>query len=102
VYQTYRSHDFEWDSGAFMGGHDLRTKAKAHFDYFLFRYIKTMDPDYLSCIAGMVDGIVSPIEHRSKTLQHTAYAVRQDRAVDAFLKWYMTPMVNNTSGLMIF
>lgn len=89
VYQTYKSHNFEWDSGAFMGGDDLRSRAKAHFDFFLYKWLVTENRDYLHCIAGMMDGILSPVEHKSKTLEHKEYKVPTDLAVHEFYHWYM-------------
>lgn len=89
VYQTYRSHDFEWDSGAFMGGHDLCSRAKAHYDFFMTEWIKTDNPDYLSCIAGMMDGILSPLENKSKDLSQE-HSIKPDKFVTAiFYDWYM-------------
>lgn len=102
VYQTYRSHNFEWDSGAFFGGDDLRARAKAHFDYFLYKWLDTNDSDYLSCIAGMVDGITSPLENKSKSLGSTEYAISNDDAVHKFMDWWMKPLVDDGSGYMIF
>ena len=103
VYQTYRAHNFEWDSGAFMGGTDLRTHAKAHFDFFLQKYVKTDDVDCLDCIAGMMDGILSPLENRSKTLEEREYMVATDRAIHVFMEWYMKPLYKSgASGMMLF
>jgi hypothetical protein len=102
VYQTYRSHNFEWDSGAFMGGTDLRSRAKAHYDFFLWKWLVTEDNDYLHCIAGMMDGILSPVEHKSKTLEQRPYNVSSKYSVDCFMQWYMEPLIENGSGDMIF
>ena len=88
VYQTYRSHNFEWDSGAFMGGDTLREKAKAHFDFFMYKWATTGKKDYLHCIAGMADGIIFPIENKSKTLEKEEYNIPSEAAVDVFMKWY--------------
>lgn len=87
VYQTYRSHNFEWDSGAFLGGDDLRSRAKAHYDFFLTKWIMTENDDYLSCIAGMMDGILSPIENKSKSLKSKEYFISKKHAIEAYLKW---------------
>lgn len=89
VYLTYRAHNFEWDSGAFMGGTDLLSRAKSHFDYFLLKYLKTDNDDYLSCIAGMVDGIVSPADNKSKSLDHKDYLIKKEEAVSCFYDWYI-------------
>ena len=89
VYQTYRSHNFEWDSGAFFGGDNLREKAKAHFDFFLYKWIITSNRDYLNCIAGMMDGILSPLENVSKSLEKREYWMDENYAVEAFINWYI-------------
>jgi glycosyltransferase involved in cell wall biosynthesis len=100
VYQTYRSHNFEWDSGAFMGGDDLRSRAKAHFDYFLPKWILTDNADYLWCIAGMMDGILSPVENRSKTLENRDYYICKEYAIEAFLKWYTQETIMYRDGVL--
>lgn len=102
VYQTYRTHNFEWDSGVFMGGKDLRSRAKAHFDYFLKKWVQTGNGDYMHCIAGMMDGILSPLENQSKTLESRKYRVKTKYAVDAFFQWYMTPIYTSGSSMMLF
>lgn len=88
LYQTYRSHNFEWDSGAFLGGYDLRTRAKAHYDYFLFKWLTTGKADYMHCIAGMMDGILSPLSNRSKDLGCKRYKIKTGRAFDTFTQWF--------------
>lgn len=88
VYQTYRAHNFEWDSGAFMGGSDLRSRAKCHFDFFLYKWIMTRNKDYLYCIGGMMDGITSPLEQRSKTLDSFEYRYNSGNCLQAFFDWY--------------
>lgn len=102
VYQTYRSHNFEWDSGAFMGGRDLRERAKAHFDFFLYKWIETNNKDYLHCIAGMMDGILSPVEHKSKTLEKREYKISSKWAVHHFYEWYLPPVLQSQSANYLF
>lgn len=94
VYQTYRTHNFEWDSAVFMGGADIRQKAKAHFDYFMYKWIMTHNEDYLCCIAGMVDGITSPLDNKSKSLEKKEFKVKPEFAIDQFTYWYIQPMKN--------
>lgn len=90
IYQTYRSYEFEWDSGAFIGGYDLLSHAKEHHDFFIKEWIKYDNPDYLSCIAGMMDGILSPLECKSKNLSEYDYMFEaNDSVIDVFYKWYM-------------
>lgn len=102
VYQTYRSYNFEWDSGVFMGGEDLRSKAKKHFDFFLYKFITTNNKDYLYCIAGMIDGIISPLEKKSKTLELKKIKIKSKFAIDEFYRWYMEPMDREGSAIMLF
>lgn len=102
VYQTYRNHNFEWDSGAFMGGTDLRGKAKAHFDFFQYKWIMTGNTDYLNCIAGMLDGIISPMQNKSKTLEKHEYIIDENEAIDAFWNWYLHDDCAKFSGGLLF
>lgn len=99
VYQTYRSHNFEWDSGAFLGGNDLRSRAKAHYDFFLTKWIFTNNDDYLYCIAGMMDGILSPIENKSKSLNRSEYSITKKEAIDYYLKWAIEKEMYQTGVL---
>jgi len=89
VYQTYRAHNFDWDSAVFMGGDTLREKAKNHFDFFLYKLTMTKNSDYLNCIAGMMDGILSEAKNQSKTLEKQEYLVETKDAMDTFFKWYL-------------
>lgn len=100
VYQTYRSHNFEWDSGVFMGGDDLRSRAKSHFDFMMLKWLETGNEDYISCIAGMIDGIVSPLEFKSKSLDQQEYAIENQYAIENFMDWYMKPLFH--SAAMMF
>lgn len=88
VYQTLRSHGFEWDSGAFMGGETILEKSKKHFDFFFEKYIETWNKDYMYCIAGMVDGLTSPVEHKSKTLEKGKFRINVKSALDEYFSWY--------------
>ncbi len=87
VYMTYRSHNFEWDRGAFMGGSDIRAKAEQHFVFFIRKWAETQKEDYLSCIAGMIDGITAPMANKSKTLERGEYRISNAEAVSEYLKW---------------
>lgn len=102
VYQTYRNYDYEWDSSIFMGGTDLRSRAKCHFDYFLRKFLETGKKDYMHCVAGMMDGILSPLENKSKTLEHQTYPIKSKYAIDAFYNWYSDPLIKLGSGSLIF
>lgn len=101
VYQTYRAHNFEWDSGIFMGGDDLESKAKAHFDFFLRKYMETENKDYLHCIAGMMDGIISPLENRSKTLERGRYRMNSKYIIETFFNWYIADCRHLRSGFLV-
>lgn len=89
VYQTLRCNGWEWDNGAFMGGRTLEERAKNHYDYFLTQYILQQNEDYLYCIAGMLDGITSPIENKSKSLELKEHKIPAKFAIDQFMDWYM-------------
>lgn len=89
VYQTFKSHNFEWDNAVFFGGSNLREKAKAHFDFFMHKWVVSNNKDYLHCIAGMMDGILSPVEHKSKNLDDKNYKIPTRDAVHCFYDWYM-------------
>jgi hypothetical protein len=102
VYQTYRNYNFDWDSGAFLGGNDLRSHAKAHYDFFISKWLTTGNKDYLYCLAGMMDGILSPVENKSKTLKKRKYTIKAKWAIHAFVEWYMTPLYKAGSATMIF
>jgi hypothetical protein len=88
VYLTLRTHDKEWDSSVFKGGGDVREKSKRHFDYFFYKHVVTQDPDYLSCIAGMLDGLTSPIDHRSKDLSKREYSIALHEGAGQYMEWY--------------
>ncbi len=100
VYQTYRMHGFEWDSGAFMGGNNVRERSKAHFDFFFRKWIEKDNRDYLHCIAGMLDGLVSPLEGKSKTLAKHDYKISSKEAAYRYLEWYHSGNVPNQELLL--
>jgi hypothetical protein len=97
LYQTYRFHNFEWDSGAFLGGSDLRERAKAHFDFFVRKWTTSGNDDYLDCIAGMMDGILSPLEPISKNLSREA-TIKREEGVDRFMDWYLADLIPYAMG----
>lgn len=88
VYQTYKVHGWEWDSGTFMGGRDLFERAKCHFHFFTDKWISTGNKDYLWCIAGMIDGIISPTEDCSKNLSKKCL-INTKAGFHLFMDWYM-------------
>lgn len=88
VYQTLRVYGWEWDSGAFMGGQTVLEKSKNHFDYFLKKYIQTKNNDYLWCIAGMTDGLISNLENKSKNLGDVKYKFKENEILDNYFAWY--------------
>jgi glycosyltransferase involved in cell wall biosynthesis len=100
LYQTYRSHNFEWDSGAFLGGEDLKERANSHFNFFLYKWVMTENTDYLCAIAGMMDGILSPIENKSKSLESHEYWVSKEYAIEAYLEWQIEDAVKYMNGVM--
>jgi hypothetical protein len=78
-----------WDEGVFKGGDNIVERAKNHFDFFMYKLAMTENKDYLSCIAGMMDGLTSNLEYRSKSLEDKNYKVSNKTAIDDFLGWYM-------------
>jgi hypothetical protein len=100
VYRTLRVHGREWDSGVFMGGRNLDEKAQKHYNYFLTQYLLTNNMDYLYCIAGMTDGILSDLSNTSKSLEEREYAVSTKHPIDAFTRWYFEQKVNMANSVM--
>lgn len=97
VYLTLRSHGWVWDQGVFKGGTTVEQCAKNHFDYFMYKLITTENKDYLSCIAGMVDGLLSPVENRSKSLKREDAKVAPKQAIHEFMEWYLEVRTRWTS-----
>lgn len=90
VYMTLRKYGYEWDVGAFKGGQTIEEKSKRHFDYFMYKYLTTDNNDYLYCVAGMVDGLTSELEDKSKSLEKRPYKVHIEGAMQLYLDWYKT------------
>jgi hypothetical protein len=88
VYLTYRSHGKVWDAGVFLGGNNLKELSKNHFDFFFYRWAMTGNWDYLSCIAGMVDGLTSNELHHSKSLKPNDYRVSIGKSPFDYIEWY--------------
>lgn len=97
VYLTLRSHGRVWDNGVFFGGETLLEKAKKHFEFFICKFLKTDNPDYMSCIAGMADGLTAPVEHRSKSLGRKEYAVSLEDAYNVYMIWYLDQLSHVTT-----
>ena len=102
IYQTYKSHGWEWDSGAFMGGKTLTERARAHFHFFIYRWSITGNDDYLWCIAGMIDGIISPTENKSKDLSVRKCRISAKAGFAVFLDWYMRHGAEFQTGSYMF
>lgn len=102
VYMTLRSHGFEWDNGVFMGGETILEKSLTHFNYFLYKWLSTNDSDYIWCIGGMADGLLSPIEHKSKTLEEKPYRYEKDMVLDAFYNAWLLPQIMKNREVMLF
>lgn len=92
VYQTMRSHKRVWCDGV-AKGQSIRECAFNHYQFFINRYNKTQDKDYLSCIAGMVDGITSELEHKSKSLNRPMKLI-PELGDKLFLAWYLRNEMN--------
>jgi len=93
VYATRRFHNFNWDEAVFMGGKTIKQQSKKHFDYFLIKYITTDKEDYLSAIAGMVDGLTCE-QTTSKSLNKKCL-IKNSEAIEAYFDYY-------NSGYRIF
>jgi len=89
VYMTLRVNEWAWDEGAFKGGTDLRSRAAAHFNYFFYKWLFTEDEDYAYAIIGMLDGLMLPIENKSKSLEKTEYQFKPKDVYHHFLNWYL-------------
>jgi hypothetical protein len=87
VYMTLRQNEWAWDENVFKGGSTIVERAKIHFDFFMYKLALTEKEDYLSCIAGMVDGLTAPQENKSKSLEKREYRISNEKAIDAFWKW---------------
>lgn len=92
VYQTMRSHKRVWCDGV-AKGNSIRECAYNHYQFFINRYNKTQDGDYLSCIAGMIDGITSELEHKSKSLNRPMNLM-PELGDKLFLAWYLKNEMN--------
>jgi hypothetical protein len=101
IYQTYKTHGYEWDSAVFMGGNTLLEKARHHFCYFLYKWVVTDDEDYLHCIAGMMDGVTALTQNKSKSLDCKKYLSYYD-AIRMFTDWYIKESPNFRSEYCIF
>ena len=101
VYQTYKSHGWEWDSGAFLGGKTITQRANAHFQYFLAKWVITNNKDYLWCIAGMMDGILSLTENKSKDLSEKPEFTIEE-GIHLYMDWYLKHGEQFQSGNFLF
>tara|TARA_Y100000034_G_scaffold42710_2_gene52295 strand:- start:16738 stop:17511 length:774 start_codon:yes stop_codon:yes gene_type:complete len=87
VYQTMRSHKRVWCDGVAVG-QSIRDCAYNHYQFFINKYNDTDDQDYLYCIIGMMDGITSELEHKSKCLDKPI-ELSPDLASHYFVEWYL-------------
>lgn len=87
VYQTMRSHKRVWCDGV-AKGKSIRECSYNHYQFFIDKYKKTQNEDYLSCIAGMVDGIMASLEHKSKSL-NMPMRISPELSQKTFLAWYL-------------
>lgn len=94
VYRTLKVYKNGWDSGVFMGGETILDKSKNHFDFFEYKWIMTGNKDYLWAIAGMVDGLTTEPENKSKSFDELK--INADAAIEAYINWF-----NNQRKLML-
>ena len=71
-----------------------------HYDFFLYKWIMTNNPDYLCSIAGMMDGILSTVENKSKSLENRQYFIDKNYAIEAYLKWVTEDVISYRNGVM--
>jgi hypothetical protein len=88
-----------WDEGVFLGGETTLERAQKHFELFLYKYVIEGNPDGLSCIAGMVDGLTAPVDHKSKTLARRQYNVCNEEAIDRYMDWYQEQLYHASNSM---
>jgi glycosyltransferase involved in cell wall biosynthesis len=88
LYMVTRSHPETILESHFIGGRDLKSRAKNHFDFFSIAYQNTGNVDYLYCISGMVEGLTNPLTHKSKDLSDTNMRISLGNAENIFKSWY--------------
>lgn len=86
LYMVARSHPEAILESHFKGGKDLKSRANKHFGFFRERLEQTGSRDYLYCIAGMVEGLIEPLDRGSKDLKKPMKVPAED-AVEMFSKW---------------
>jgi glycosyltransferase involved in cell wall biosynthesis len=87
LYMVTRTHPNVILESHFKGGNDLITRANCHFKFFWDRYKETGNDDYLYCIAGMVEGLISPLNYKSKNLGNREMKVPISDATKLFYEW---------------
>ena len=60
----------------------------------------TENTDYLWCIAGMMDGILSPLENKSKNLQSKEYMIDKKYAIESYFDWKLNDVINYKLGVL--
>ncbi len=88
LYMTLRHHPNVILESHFKGGDSLDERATNHLKYFKQRHKETGNRDYLFCIAGMVDGVVSLLDRTSKDLSERTMKIMTTDAEDLFWAWH--------------
>lgn len=102
VYMTLKSHGWEWDKGAFMGGETILQKSVHHFNYFMYKWAVTNDDDYIWCVAGMLDGLLTEPDHKSKDLKKKPLRFNLKEAIHGFYSWWLMPEIIKAKEVMLF
>lgn len=68
LYMVHRTHPQSIMEHYFKGGSDIKQRALNHYNFFDSQLEETGNQDYEYCIAGMVDGLTSPLDYGSKDL----------------------------------
>lgn len=87
LYTVARTYPDKILESHFKGGCGLKTRAKAHMEFFTRRYEETGNEDYLYCLAGMVEGLTNPLTYRSKDLGDREMRVPITEAKNRFHRW---------------
>jgi len=92
VYMTMRSHKRLWCDGV-AEGKSIRECSYNHYQFFKSKYNSTKNKDYLYCVAGMLDGLTSKLEHKSKSLDKPM-KISIEFIGKKFSEWYLKNEMN--------
>lgn len=87
LYMTARSRPRDLMESHFKGGSSFRQRAWNHYEYFMDQHCSGMGEHYLYCVGGMVEGIKTPLNFKSKDLSDRTMRYADD-PVKHFEEWY--------------